>query len=100
MLTWGQKSEFEYTGTTNTGTEIRYGNNRKSYVSAAKYVQLLNHFAGAIVTMGTSRDHPPAGSVGEWLQTNVGGPAIGSYVGPILVHEGLAIKEGSDIHFL
>jgi hypothetical protein len=53
--------------------------------------------------MGTSRDNPPTGSVGAWLQENVTKTAIASYVGPILLSEGLASRvpgEPSKIRFV
>jgi hypothetical protein len=51
-----------------------------------------------VAAVGTSRDCPPAGSVGEWLQENVTKLAIASYLAPILVHRGDA--EWLDDHTL
>jgi len=51
------------------------------------------------VPIGTSRNDPPAGSVGERLQEHVTKTAIASYVGAILVDEGFPERLGSDIHF-
>lgn len=69
-------------------------------VTAEQYTRLLHHFRGRTVSIGTSRDNPPIGSVGRWLQGNVTRTAIASYVGPILVAEGYAEKIGSDIRFI
>jgi hypothetical protein len=61
---------------------------------------LLGHFGGCTVDIGTSRDNPTEGSVGEWLQTHVCKTAIASYVGAILVEEGYARRVcGSKICF-
>jgi len=76
----------------------------KSYhlnISSNQYNALLDHFRGRTVDIGTSRDKPQRGSVGEWLQVNVTKVAVASYVGAILIHEGLATKaaDGTRIRF-
>jgi hypothetical protein len=91
LPTWAGRSKFEYTGSVAGGTEILYG--KKPYrqrITAAQYRELLRHFKGATVGIGTSRTDPTPGSVGEWLQANVTRTAIASYVGPILLEEGYA----------
>lgn len=92
--TWRGKSEFSYSGTVKDGTVIQYGSGHQIPVSSSEYQQLLDHFHGLEVDMGTSRDTPQKGSVGEWLQLNVTKTAIASYVGPILIEEGYAVKGG------
>ena len=103
MLGWGgdliqletltKKSKFEYFGSIKTGTTIFYGNsNPPIRVSATQYNALITHFAGSTVKLGTSRDRQPQGSVGEWLIKNVTKKAIASYIGPILIEEGFAMK--------
>lgn len=99
LKTWGGRSQFEYDGSIMEGTTIYYGSESKIYISPKQYSQLLNHFKGESVEMGTSRDSAPIGSVGEWLQDNVTRTAIASYVGSILIHEGFATKNGSTIEF-
>jgi hypothetical protein len=49
---------------------------------------------------GTSRDKPPDGSLGLWLQTHVTKVATASYIGAILINEGYAVKEGPMIIFI
>lgn len=99
IRTWAGKSSFNYTGSVKIGTKITYGNGHSIKVSAAQYNNLLGHFRGRTVSMGTSRDCPPKGSIGEWLQMHVTKTAVASYVGPILINEGYAEKDGSNIKF-
>jgi hypothetical protein len=102
LKTWSNgNTYFEYEGSVETGTKIYYGADFafKSIVSKEQYQLLIDEFNGKTVFMGTSRSSPQSGSVGEWLTANVKGPSIGSYVGVILVHEGYAQKDGSEIIF-
>jgi hypothetical protein len=93
LPTWAKKSEFKYDGSVANGTTIYYGtNNHPIRITSEQYSQLLTHFTGKSVNIGTSRVNPPKGSVGEWLQKNVTGTATASYVGAILIHEGYATK--------
>ena len=92
LFTWDDRSEFKYAGSINEGTQIYYGKGfrNKVHVTSDHYSALMQHFSGNTVDIGTSRDIPPKGSVGEWLQSNVTKTAIASYVGPILIREGYA----------
>ena len=102
IKTWSNgNTYFQYEGSVETGTEIHYGADFafKSIVSKKQYQLLIDEFKGKTVFMGTSRSSPQSGSVGEWLTANVKGPSIGSYVGVILVNEGYAKKDGSEIMF-
>lgn len=99
LPTWGERSTFSYDGSVQRGTKITYGSGWTVFISAGDYRQLLNYFKGKCVPCGTSRTNPPHGSLGEWLMKNVTRTAIASYVGAILVHEGYALKLGSDIRF-
>jgi hypothetical protein len=80
---------------------IEYG--RGSYtasVTAEQLHRLLKAFHGRSAPLGTSRDTARPESVGAWLQRNVTTTAIASYVGAILVHEGLAAwGDGDTITF-
>ena len=101
LSTWAGKSSFSYTGSVSQGTKLTYGSGFVLTVSVFQYISLLNHFHCQMVDIGTSRTDPPRGSVGEWLQANVTKTGIVSYVGPILINEGYAIKVGgSQIRFL
>ena len=81
LPTWRKRSEFTYSGSVQDGTRIYYGSKPwEAYVSAEKYQELLRHFKEKGVPCGTSRDEPPSGSLGEWLQQNVTKTAIASYV--------------------
>lgn len=98
--TWSGGSNFKYEGSVATGTTIYYGKKPGIIkVSSEQYSQLLNHFRGKSVKIGTSRTDAQIDSVGQWLQDNVTKTAIASYVGPILIHEEFAIKKGSVIEF-
>ncbi len=92
--TWGGRSEFTYSGSVETGTEIVYGKGWRVKVSAQQYSTLRQQFNGKIVPTGTSRTVPPKGSLGEWLQINVIRSAIACYVAQILVIEGYAKRVG------
>jgi len=101
LKTWAGRSEFKYEGTMAQGTTITFGNGNRAKITADQYNDLLNHFRGRTVDIGTSRTDPPRDSVGKWLQENVTKTATASYVGPILIHEGHAVKAdtGSKIRF-
>jgi len=98
--TWAGRSTFSYVGSVKRGTRIIYGKGFCSSISASQYTELLHHFRGRRVDIGTSRTDPPRSSVGEWLQLNVIRTALASYVGPILITEGYADRVGrSEIKF-
>ena len=101
LPTWAGRSQFNYEGSVEEGTIIYFGNNQNQQVTvtADHYNDLLAEFNGRLVAIGTSRDNPPAGSVGAWLQNNVTGVAIASYIGAILVSEGYAERDNSNIRF-
>lgn len=91
--TLGQGAEFFYTGTPETGTDLKFGSDQKACVSAAEYSALRAHFRGMRVVIGASRTHPPIGSLGAWLKESLAGrPAIASYVAPILIEAGWATR--------
>lgn len=103
LATWAGKSSFNYSGSVNHGTTLRYGRGGafSITVSASQYTALLNYFRGRTVDIGSSRTDPPRGSLGEWLQANVTKTAIASYVGPILIDGGYALKiASSQIKFI
>ena len=93
-LTWAGKSQFQYSGSVDSGTEIKFGMGHTIKVTKEQYASLRTHFKSKTVPIGTSRTCPPANSVGKWLLENVSRVAIASYVGPILIIEGYAFKEG------
>jgi NTP pyrophosphatase (non-canonical NTP hydrolase) len=92
LPTWRGRSRFRYEGSIAVGTRLWFGEGLRfsTYVSAEAYSKLLAHFGGREVSIGTSRDAPPEGSVGDWLKRHVTKAAIASYAGPILIHEGYA----------
>jgi hypothetical protein len=98
LSTWRGRSKFSYTGSVASGTELHYGGQfrHRTTVEARTYTYLLATFAGKGVSIGTSRTIPPDGSIGAWLKKNVTETALASYVGPILIHEGYAVRGTSD----
>lgn len=90
LTTLAGHAEFDYTGSVNTGTLIRYGHGSTVTVSAIDYANLIQHFRGTTVAIGADRINPPAGSLGAWLRGNVTPTGIASYVAPILIYEGIA----------
>ena len=90
LKTKARKAKFFYEPTADGGFWIRYGRGHECIVSGPDARRLVHHFRGREVALGTSRDNPPPGSVGAWLQQEVTPVAIASYVGPILVREGYA----------
>ncbi|MBD0405050.1 hypothetical protein [Flammeovirga sp. EKP202] len=102
LSTWGKRSAFEYTGSVHKGTTIYMGEHLSSKLEISKetYRQLLSEFEGMTVPIGTSRTSPAEGSLGEWIQQRTNKVGTTSFVGAILVAEGFAEKEGSEIRFL
>ena len=92
--TWDSRSEFSYEGCILTGTKIWYGEKSSVKVTSQQYAKLRGNFLGQVIPAGASRTTPPTQSLGEWLKNNVTKTAIASYVAPILVREGYAVKEG------
>lgn len=101
LITWSGRSKFRYTGSVKSGVQIFYGSDSKYSVAltSADFVSLLDHFAGRMVRLNTSRTASLPGSVGDWIRTNITKTAITSYLGPILISEGYARKDNADIIF-
>ena len=91
--TWAGQSEFDYNGCVVTGTEILFGSGNSQTITVEQWQRLRAHFIGRVVEIGTSRDNPPAGSMGEWFYSNIHNQALMSYVGVILIREGYAVRE-------
>jgi len=96
METWAGRSKFQYKGAIPYDIRIYFGKGQRQTITAQQWSALCAHFSGKIVKVGTSRDNPPKGSLGEWLQQHVTKTAIASYVAPILVQSGLAERVPSD----
>jgi hypothetical protein len=96
LSTWGGGKQFCYEGSVSTGTTIRYGKELRwtATISASDYQRILQYFSKSDVAVGTSKDTPPPGSVGEWVKANVNKSGLMSYIGAILVQEGYAAKPG------
>lgn len=97
--TWGGKSTFNYSGDVQIGTEILFGRGQIRKVTAMQYDVLRQHFLNQVVVVSASRTG--SGGLGEWLKTNVTKSAIASYVAPILVREGYAVRINQrEIHII
>lgn len=88
--TWGGRSTFDYTGDVKTGTEITFGRGQVRNVSAEQYEALRQRFLNQVIKVSTPREGSEG--LGEWLRINVTTTALASYVAPILVLEGYAIR--------
>ena len=87
LKTRAKAAEFSYERTPDGSIRIEYGKRSEISISATDYERLIKTFSRQSVPLGASRDNPPTGSVGEWLQHNVTKTAIASYIGAILVYE-------------
>lgn len=96
LSTWSDDGNtyFRYEGSVVQGTTIHYGDGFRwqAVIGSQDYARLLRRFSGKETRIGTSKDKPPAGSVGEWVKANVTRSGLMSYIGPILVAEGYAVK--------
>ena len=92
LPTWRKRGEFAYRGSVAGGTEILYGKKGRARVTAQQYDGLLMTFVNRTVPLGTHRTNPPTDSIGHWLHCHGASHNIASYVGPILIHEGYAIR--------
>lgn len=102
LATWkGGDTSFKYDGSVQTGTTLYFGKNNKTQkgISVEQYKKLLDNFNGQTVKMGSSHDKPLIGSLGAWLKANVCDTATASYVSAILIEEGYAKKNKSEIIF-
>jgi hypothetical protein len=92
ISTWGEKSKFSYSGSVKEGTKIVFRSGVVLKFSIEEYRKILNFFSGKIVNIGTSRTNPPNGSLGRWIELNLGKMGTTSFIGAILLNEGYAIK--------
>jgi len=92
--TWGGRSRFQYTGSVRVGTWVYCGKDcqLRYEVPAEQYAAMLVKFSGQEVGIGTSFTTPPKGSLGQWLTDEFGQYGMTSYIGPILLREGYAVR--------
>jgi hypothetical protein len=65
----------------------------KLFLPKAKIDEMAQEFAGIDLAIGASRTNRPEGSLGEILMHGVSPTAMASYVAPLLVYLGLAVKK-------
>ncbi len=101
LKTWGERTYFEYEDSDSSIINIYYGTDLKWKVELHRsdYEKLIKEFSGKTVPIGTSLDKPPVGSVGEWIMKNLKTNQIAYILGAILVEDGYATKNGSEIIF-
>jgi hypothetical protein len=95
LPTWsGGEKCFRYEGSIAIGTKIEYGDSFRwtASISAVQYAQMLKKFAGKEIPVGTAKDKPTPGSVGEWVKANINRSGLMSYIGAILVEEKYATQ--------
>lgn len=83
---------FSYTGSIATGTDINYGGKPNNVnLHAQTWATILSAFRGRIVPLGADfrAGNRAQGSLGDFLLAFTK-TSIAPYVGPILIHEGLA----------
>lgn len=94
LHTWTKRGRFSYQGDLTTGTKVLYGRGSSFLVPAALYAELLAQFRGRDVAVGASRT-PPRDSLNAWLRRRLPDVEVPvTYVGPILVAEGAAERDG------
>ena len=94
LPTWAGRKSFQYDGSVKEGTCVYCGADFQypCEVPADQYAAMLDKFSGQEVSIGTSRTTPPNGSLGKWLTEQYGQYAMTSYIGPILLREGYAMR--------
>ena len=95
LESWGHHGRFSYVGDLELGVKIILGLDRSFVVPSETLSALRAHFAGRSVRIGATRN-PPRDSVGAWLRNRVHADLAAAYVGPILVREGAAERDGDD----
>jgi hypothetical protein len=90
------RAQFEYSGDTNTGIEVFYGERLQfsGRVSSQTIKALLAEFASRTgpVSVGTRFDTPPLGTIGDWLLTREK-QNLACYLIPVLADLGLGAYE-------
>lgn len=99
LKTWTKRGKFSYQGTLASGTKVVYGRGASFIVPPFLYADLLARFAGREVVVGASRN-PPRDSLNAWLRRRLPDVDVPvTYVGPILVAEGAATRDGETLRF-
>lgn len=91
LTTWGKRGRFHYVGDLARGTKITFGHGTTLVVPALVYAELFRMFGGQPLAIGLSL-RPPRASLGAFLAARLGRQGLAAYVGPILVHEGVATR--------
>ena len=93
LKTLARGSAFKYVGSIKEGVNLFLGNSGHPIeVLKGDLDSLLKHFSNKTVPIEATRTKADLqeGSLGYWLNKNVNGPVITSYIASILVHEGYA----------
>lgn len=96
---WANKGRFTFVGSLDLGTKVLHGRGKSFVVPAEAYAELVSRFAGQEVPIGASR-RPPRDSLNAWLRKRLPSVEVPvAYVGPILVAEGVAERDGGALRF-
>lgn len=99
LSAWGNKGRFSYQRALDGSLKVLYHRGESFVVPAALIAELRAHFAGQLVAIGASRN-PPRDSLNAWLRKRLPQVEVPvAYVGPILVAEGIAAREGDGLRF-
>ena len=82
-----KKKPFWYARTRHRNILIEFGEGREYTVTAQQYQHMIRAFSGQVVKLGPTHGNPKPGTVEAWVNHNITGTGIASYLGPILVHE-------------
>ena len=101
LKTLSKGSPFRYEGSIKNGIEILYGKSNEKIVPQEILESLIKNFSNKTVPIETTRtiEDLNEGSLGHWLNKNINGPVITSYIASILVHEGYAELSNKKLKF-
>lgn len=100
LASWGNRGRFTYEKRQDGATRVLYRRGSSFVISSGVFGEMRAHFASHEVPIGASRN-PPRDSLNAWLRKRLPDAEVPvAYVGPILVAEGLAIRDGDALRFI
>lgn len=96
--TWGGRSSFLYQITIHDDVILRFGKEHRTTVLNDDVSKLCSHFkvTGKLVPSTSNSEE----SLDAWLKKHVTSVRISSYLAPVLVLEGLAVREQNKLRFI
>jgi hypothetical protein len=95
LPTFGGRSTFRAEFRESGDVRLYYGRSGKTPVPKQTFDDIANHFQGTTIPL-TATEGP---SLNEWLLSNFSPIWLASYVGPVLVRLGNAVRLGNKLHF-